>query len=144
MEPFSKRARVEPTVSSNPVATFDVGGRHFKVMKLVLMRHPDTLLATMLNDISTVEDEVLYVDANPESFQHILDWYRYGEMHVKTEYIPAILNDSRYFLLPDFVKINGRSHDLIPSCLSVDERMDQHNAERYGPKAADEAIAETV
>lgn len=151
MEVPLKRARVESTASALVTCVaFDIGGRIFKVMKHVIMRHPDTLLAILLEDISTKEDEVLFVDANPDRFSYILDWYRFGEMHMKTECVQAVLNDARYFLLPDYVKINGRIHSLKPIAASVEQRWDQQkmevlskwpNFENYIRRLADETMA---
>jgi len=129
MENASKRLRSSSTQSSNDVVTFNVGGRHFEVLKLTIQRHPSTLLAQLLDDISTSKDEVLFVDANPDRFQYILDWYRHGAMFVRTEWIPALLLDARYFLLPDCVKINGRKYDLQPPTLPcVQEIFDEQKA----------------
>eukprot|EP00929_Paragymnodinium_shiwhaense_P042573 TRINITY_DN22012_c0_g1_i2.p1 TRINITY_DN22012_c0_g1~~TRINITY_DN22012_c0_g1_i2.p1 ORF type:complete len:308 (+),score=25.34 TRINITY_DN22012_c0_g1_i2:101-925(+) len=94
---------------------FDVGGQLFKTLRQTILRHPDTLLANLLEDIgaATTPDPV-FVDANPCRFQHIMDWFRYGEMYVPRQWpLEGLLRDARYFLLPDKVKINGSWHSLM-------------------------------
>mmetsp|Transcript_37765 Transcript_37765/g.87725 ORF Transcript_37765/g.87725 Transcript_37765/m.87725 type:complete len:278 (+) Transcript_37765:79-912(+) len=91
--------------------TFNVGGRHHEVLRLTIEAHPGTLLANLLDDIGSDSALPLFVDANPDRFAYILDWYRFGEMHLPTGYpTKAILNDARFYLLPDTIKINGSSH----------------------------------
>lgn len=105
----------EATGGQNGTVTFDVGGTLFKVLEQTIMAHPSTLLANMLEDIGTQPGKALFVDANPERFGLILDWYRYGEIYSHVDgLIPALLRDACFFLLPDVVTINGRSFTLRP------------------------------
>jgi len=105
----------EVTGVQNGVVTFDVGGTLFKVLAQTIVAHPSTLLASMLDDISVNPEKPVFVDANPERFGFILDWYRYGEMYAHVDgLIPALLRDACFFLLPDVVIVNGRSYALSP------------------------------
>jgi hypothetical protein len=88
---------------------FNVGGQNFEILRQTILARPDTLLATMLDDIATDSSKAMFIDANPERFAHILDWYRCGEMYL-TSPLEAIFKDARFFLLPDAIKINGTSH----------------------------------
>lgn len=119
MEPSSKRLRSCDTTSqvADGIAIFDVGGRLFKVLRQTVEARPSTLLATILDDLGTDGSQPIFIDANPDRFGYILDWYRYGEMHVPTQGFPiaALLRDARFFLLPDTVKINGVSYCVQPS-----------------------------
>lgn len=94
---------------------FDVGGRRFKVLRQTVQAQPSTLLATLLDDVSIDSSKPIFVDANPDRFNHILDWYRYREMFVPS-YCPvdAVLRDARFFLLPDVIRVNGISYALRP------------------------------
>jgi len=103
MDPLAARA-------SAGTVTFDVGGQHFKVLRQTIEARPDTLLASLVDDIGTDTSEPIFVDANPERFGHILDWYRYNEMYVQEFIVGAVLRDAKFFLLPDIIKINGSSH----------------------------------
>jgi len=99
----------------NGTVTFDVGGTLFKVLAQTILACPSTLLASMLEDISVNPEKPIFVDANPERFSFILDWYRYGEMYAHVDgLVPALLRDACFFLLPDVVIINGRSFTLRP------------------------------
>mmetsp|Transcript_86808 Transcript_86808/g.202012 ORF Transcript_86808/g.202012 Transcript_86808/m.202012 type:complete len:281 (-) Transcript_86808:47-889(-) len=94
---------------------FNVGGQRFEVLRQTIEARPSTLLASLMDDIGTDSTQPMFVDANPDRFAYILDWYRYGEMHLPDGYpLKAILNDARFFLLPDAVKINGSRHALQP------------------------------
>ncbi|CAE8641873.1 unnamed protein product, partial [Polarella glacialis] len=87
---------------------FNVGGRHFEILTHVIQRRPSTLLANLLDDIGTDSSQPIFVDASPDRFQHIVDWYRYGEMSLPSTCCKhALLRDARYFMLPDEVKMNG-------------------------------------
>lgn len=118
MEPVSKRARIREATAqvANGGAVFDVGGRVFKILRHIVEARPLTLLASLLDDIDTDASQPIYVDANPDRFGYILDWYRYGEMFVPTQGFPieAVLRDARFFLLPDSVKINSVSYSIQP------------------------------
>ncbi|CAE8693652.1 unnamed protein product [Polarella glacialis] len=73
MEPPPKRIRIP-----GDTVVFNVGGRHFEILALVIQRRPSTLLANLLDDIGTDSSQHIFVDANPDRFQYIVDWYRYG------------------------------------------------------------------
>ena len=75
------------------------------------------MLASLLTDIDsdTCDGQPIFVDAKPDRFQYIFDWYRYGEMFIPSQCsIAALLRDARFFMLPDYVKINGRMHCISP------------------------------
>mmetsp|Transcript_89156 Transcript_89156/g.277160 ORF Transcript_89156/g.277160 Transcript_89156/m.277160 type:complete len:298 (+) Transcript_89156:99-992(+) len=95
---------------------FDVRGVPFKVLGQTILARPSTLLANLLDDIDSDASKPIFVDANPDRFNHILDWYQYGEMFVPAGCpIPAVLRDACFFLLPDAVKINGSSYAIRPA-----------------------------
>ena len=81
MEPAPKRQR-SGSGADGDKAVFNVGGRRFEVLSHLIQNRPSTLLASLLDDIGTDAAEPIYVEANPDRFAHILDWYRHGEMHV--------------------------------------------------------------
>lgn len=97
----SRSRTISDTVS------FNVGGRVFEVLPHIIRQHNATLLASLLDDIGTDRTVPIYVDANPDRFAYVLDWYRYHEMMVPREAVEAVLRDARYFLLPDTIKVNG-------------------------------------
>eukprot|EP00929_Paragymnodinium_shiwhaense_P053996 TRINITY_DN27069_c0_g1_i1.p1 TRINITY_DN27069_c0_g1~~TRINITY_DN27069_c0_g1_i1.p1 ORF type:complete len:271 (-),score=18.93 TRINITY_DN27069_c0_g1_i1:34-777(-) len=100
------------------VVTFDVGGRLFKTLRSTVRRHPTTLLACLLDDVSVDSTEPIFVDASPDRFTHFMDWLRYEEMFIPNECsFEALLRDARFFLLPDNVKINGLWHSILPEKL---------------------------
>lgn len=87
---------------------FNVRGRHFEVLpQLIRARGNSTLLATLLDDVSTDWAQPIFVDANPDRFSYILDWYRYGEMFLPDScHVDALLKDARFLLLPEQLRIN--------------------------------------
>merc|ERR1719150_3021292 len=98
------------------VVVFNVRGRHFEVLPQLIRSHGGTLLASLLDDIGTDGSHPVFVDANPERFAYILDWYRYGEMFVPSSCpVEAVLRDARFLLLPDLIRINGEMHSVSAS-----------------------------
>ena len=124
MERSPKRLRRDNSGSVSDTVTFNVGGRCFEVLTNVVQSRPSTLLFNLIDDIGTDAARPIFVDANPDRFQHILDWYRYGEMYVLPSCsLPAILRDARYFMLPEPLKINGKMHMISsPSTSDVHAR----------------------
>mmetsp|Transcript_99438 Transcript_99438/g.197035 ORF Transcript_99438/g.197035 Transcript_99438/m.197035 type:complete len:272 (+) Transcript_99438:111-926(+) len=94
---------------------FDVGGRLFRVLRQTIQTRPSALLASLVDDLGTDSSRPMFIDANPDRFSYILDWYRYGEMFIPNDStIEAVLRDARFFLLPDVIRINGMSHAIHP------------------------------
>mmetsp|Transcript_49672 Transcript_49672/g.118313 ORF Transcript_49672/g.118313 Transcript_49672/m.118313 type:complete len:301 (+) Transcript_49672:116-1018(+) len=105
--------------SARDTVVFNVGGCRFEVLKQVIKSRGSTLLGNLLDDISTDDSQPIFVDANPDRFTHIIDWYRFGEMHVPSHCpIEALLQDARYFMLPDVLKINGEVRTLRRSAVT--------------------------
>lgn len=104
------------SASASGTVVFNVGGRHFEVLRHTVEAQPETLLACLLDDVGTTPGEPVFVDANPDRFAHILDWYRYREMYLPegSALLAAVLRDARFFLLPDRVVVNGEAWDLDP------------------------------
>jgi len=96
---------------------FDVSGWTFKVLRQTIESRPNTLLASLLGSVGANSDcdDPIFVDANPERFVHILDWYRYNEMYVQEFAVGGVLRDAKFFSLPDTVQINGISHAIKSS-----------------------------
>eukprot|EP00928_Gymnodinium_smaydae_P068350 TRINITY_DN5145_c0_g1_i2.p1 TRINITY_DN5145_c0_g1~~TRINITY_DN5145_c0_g1_i2.p1 ORF type:complete len:301 (+),score=43.94 TRINITY_DN5145_c0_g1_i2:59-904(+) len=114
MESSSKRRHIEMEDSGTVV--FNVSGRHFEVLRQTIEARPSTLLAALLEDVGTDSKRPIFVDACPDRFGHILDWYRFGEMYVPEQQCPiqGLLREARFYLLPDIVRINGMSYSLRP------------------------------
>lgn len=97
------------------VVAFDVGGTIFKVSAKLIRTKPSTLLAQLLNDAASTS-EPMFVDAAPERFSYLLDWYRYGEINVP-RYVPvaSLLRDAEYFNLPSELIVNGVLRNTCPN-----------------------------
>eukprot|EP00927_Polykrikos_kofoidii_P044130 TRINITY_DN38185_c0_g1_i1.p1 TRINITY_DN38185_c0_g1~~TRINITY_DN38185_c0_g1_i1.p1 ORF type:complete len:317 (+),score=28.98 TRINITY_DN38185_c0_g1_i1:114-953(+) len=94
--------------------TFDVRGRLIKVLPELIRSHPSTLLAQLVDDIGTDCSEPIFVDANPDRFLHILDWYRYGRMFLQSgASVVALLHDAAFFLLPEKVIVDGIERQVL-------------------------------
>ncbi len=63
--------------SGPDTVVFNVRGRMFEVLPELIRSKPTTMLAQLLEDVSTDVAEPMFIDANPGRFEHILDWYRY-------------------------------------------------------------------
>jgi len=133
MEPSANRLRAASGEDKeSDTVIFNVGGQCFEILRYKIESQPSTMLASLLSDIGTdvVSGKPLFVDANPDRFQYILDWYRYGELFVPSHCsIKAILRDCRFFMLPDSVKINGHIHLLEAGGASV-ERVHEEFREK--------------
>lgn len=113
--------------------TLDVGGRIFKVLRQTIEARPSTLLACLLDDIGFEEDIPLFVDANPDRFGYILDWYRHGEVFLpQTISVQAFIRDARFFLLPDTLRINDTEHFID----AARDRPQEPAAEACGARAS--------
>jgi len=79
---------------------FDVGGRLFRVLRQTIQTRPSALLASLVDDLGTDSSRPMFIDANPDRFSYILDWYRYGEMFIPNDStIEAVLRDARFFFV---------------------------------------------
>jgi hypothetical protein len=98
--------------ASGEVVKFNVSGQHFEVAAKTIRGKPKTMLATLIDSQSqTDRTKPIFVDAAPQRFQYILDWYRYGEIHVPSGVpIALVLRDAHYFSLSDDLVINGSLH----------------------------------
>ena len=84
-------------------------------VRQTIQAHPTTLLASLIEDISIDCARAIFIDANSERFGYILDWYRFRQMHIPKDYpVKSILCDARFFLFPDYVKIDGTSYCICP------------------------------
>eukprot|EP00928_Gymnodinium_smaydae_P041594 TRINITY_DN28127_c0_g1_i1.p1 TRINITY_DN28127_c0_g1~~TRINITY_DN28127_c0_g1_i1.p1 ORF type:complete len:302 (+),score=77.14 TRINITY_DN28127_c0_g1_i1:69-974(+) len=105
----------------------DVRGRSFKVLPELLQSRPSTLLAQLLDDISTDPSAPIFVDVDPDRFPHILDYYKYGEMFPPpTVSVPALLRDAAFLLLPAVVIVNGARCAVRGGAASRDDMRHDH------------------
>ena len=121
-EPPNKRLRhhFDITEHLSDSIIFNVGGRRFEVLRETIERRKGTHLARLIKGAD--DSRPVFVDANPDRFECILDWYRYGEIFVdKGRSVAAVLRDADYFLLPDTVKINGETHKVRDQAAGEDE-----------------------
>lgn len=103
--------------SGSGIVIFDVRGQLVKVLLNVIKKQPTALLAQLLDNAGTDSKVPLFVDANPERFAHILDWYNYGQMFLpQGASVDALLHDAVYFSLPNVVKVNGVERRLPKHC----------------------------
>eukprot|EP00930_Biecheleria_cincta_P062809 TRINITY_DN48254_c0_g1_i1.p1 TRINITY_DN48254_c0_g1~~TRINITY_DN48254_c0_g1_i1.p1 ORF type:complete len:401 (+),score=84.41 TRINITY_DN48254_c0_g1_i1:34-1236(+) len=104
--------------SAPAVAHFDVCGQIFKCSAKWILAQPDTLLAKLLSEAVGQPDKTcpIAVDVSPERFQHILDWYRYGELFLPQSIsAEAVLRDAARLELPEEIVINGVSRSTDTS-----------------------------
>ncbi|CAK0867218.1 unnamed protein product [Prorocentrum cordatum] len=82
--PPAQAKPVQKAPEQGPVAVFDACGTIFKVPAQVVKAKPDTLLAKLLEASSgaPAANRPVFVDCAPDRFSCILDWYRYGEIHL--------------------------------------------------------------
>lgn len=105
------KKRAKPT-DFRQIVIFDVGGQIFKApFSMISKNGPSTLLAQLVNSAPAPlegEDEPIFVDGAAERFSCILDWYRYGEIHVpRNVAVASVLADAQYYGLPEEIRING-------------------------------------
>ena len=94
------------------------------------------MLASLLRGIGTDAKQQIFVDANPDRFAYILDWYRHGEMFVPRESVEVVLRDARFFRLPDILKINGVSVALTPANVRIQDILREKTVEKWRGFAA--------
>jgi len=100
-------AKTKPSqVLQQDVVAFDVGGKKFKVLTSVV-KQKGGLLTELLEQTKQAEGAI-FIDASPERFPFILDWYRHGQMFIPNNTpVAAALSEARFFKLPQEVIING-------------------------------------
>jgi len=84
-------------------------GRNFRTSVGLISSYPSGRLARLLEAVKpTGKSIVVYVDTCPDRFSYIMDWYRYGEIHLpKNIPVASIMQDARSLQLPDEIVING-------------------------------------
>eukprot|EP00579_Thalassiosira_antarctica_P011451 CAMPEP_0201925696 /NCGR_PEP_ID=MMETSP0903-20130614/14854_1 /ASSEMBLY_ACC=CAM_ASM_000552 /TAXON_ID=420261 /ORGANISM="Thalassiosira antarctica, Strain CCMP982" /LENGTH=258 /DNA_ID=CAMNT_0048463405 /DNA_START=18 /DNA_END=794 /DNA_ORIENTATION=- len=61
----------------------DVGGRHFKVSRSFIERHPDTMLAMLISDRWNDDpSKPIFIDRDGDIFAHVLNYLRYGSIEL--------------------------------------------------------------
>ncbi|CEM29310.1 unnamed protein product [Vitrella brassicaformis CCMP3155] len=61
------------------VVKLNVGGKAYEVAKSTLSKHPNTLLAKLVDDQwRPSQAESIFIDANGDLFEYVLDFYRRG------------------------------------------------------------------
>lgn len=93
------------------VVSFNVGGQLFEVSRNLLTRWPRTRLGAITSSKTFDASLPVFLDANPSRFEHILDWYRYGEMFLSAGVpVEAVIRDAAFFQLPSPVLISGQEY----------------------------------
>jgi len=99
--------------SNTDVVTFNVGGKIFQMLTQTVHSKPETLLCTLLNERNNDparEDKVdqpIFVEADAERFRYIVDWYRYGRIHLPEGIsIAEMRRECAFYQLPDTVEIS--------------------------------------
>jgi len=83
------------------VVRFNVGGQNFQVSRsLIKDRAPSSMLAHLLscNDKTTSSKQPIFLDRNSVHFAHLLDYLRYGSVHLPATVSKAnFLRDLDYY-----------------------------------------------
>lgn len=107
-----------------PTVVFNVSGRHYEVLKQTIRGRPQTKLARLLDD-NAGSGRPIFVDANPDRFVHILDWYRLGEIYLPADCpLGGVLCDARLLALPEAVRINGATYPVHTNDTGPDAASD--------------------
>mmetsp|Transcript_88624 Transcript_88624/g.255584 ORF Transcript_88624/g.255584 Transcript_88624/m.255584 type:complete len:245 (+) Transcript_88624:99-833(+) len=144
-EPSAKRQKPEAT-ELGPIVKFNVGGRIFEVLREpTLSLHPNSLLNSLAEEHTG--DDPIFVEANPDLFQYMLDFLRHRKISIpRTVSKAAVQQEAAKLGLPgiqgeDIKQDPGRLADLT----SLHKRLTQAHAERckrnQGEFLADGAIA---
>jgi len=111
-----KKLSMKPR-DQNRVA-INVGGSRFETTRDTILQFPDSMLALMLSDplvqgLHSPSTSEVFIDANPEQFPKILDYYRYGRIEApRHESDRAVLISLANFLgLVDLVDILSRTRE---------------------------------
>jgi hypothetical protein len=77
---MSKTNNDSPTTTKNDtskVVRLNVGGTHYEVSRSLMEMYPDTMLARMISDEwSNEDDQEVFIDRNGPRFQYVLDYMR--------------------------------------------------------------------
>eukprot|EP00929_Paragymnodinium_shiwhaense_P121187 TRINITY_DN93346_c0_g1_i1.p1 TRINITY_DN93346_c0_g1~~TRINITY_DN93346_c0_g1_i1.p1 ORF type:complete len:316 (-),score=81.91 TRINITY_DN93346_c0_g1_i1:76-1023(-) len=109
--PCLSELRLEPPADGETVVINVGGGRLIRTFASTVQSYPEGRLAALLdaapapppNDIRKI-----FVDMNPDRFLYLLDWYRYGEIHLPSSVpVDSIVQDACLLGLPDGLIVNG-------------------------------------
>ncbi|XP_071096986.1 BTB/POZ domain-containing protein KCTD7-like [Haliotis cracherodii] len=87
------------------IIELNVGGRHFSTTHLTLTKHQDTMLGTMFSGKFPCihdKDGRYFIDADGESFEHILRYLRLNELP-PVSLMEKVYKDAVYFGLNDLI-----------------------------------------
>mmetsp|Transcript_5246 Transcript_5246/g.14845 ORF Transcript_5246/g.14845 Transcript_5246/m.14845 type:complete len:251 (+) Transcript_5246:71-823(+) len=136
-----------PQPERDPVR-FDVGGRIFHVSRdLALARHPGSLLSQLARGADPRSPEPVFVEANPDLFQLMLDFHRHRKIHIPLAVSKeAVLREAALLRLP--VTPEDVVQDVLPlarmqacleevsmaagrECRSIERSIDASRAHLY-------------
>lgn len=93
---------------TNGIVVFTFGGQYFEALHQTILGRDSTLLANLVDDMSTDSSKLILVDANPDRFQCIFGWYCYGEMYLPDSIsLEAVLRDAHFVLLLNIIRMNS-------------------------------------
>ena len=82
---------------------FDVSGTSYRIPRAMIMKHPKTYLANLLEIDGADEnaEKVYRIDRDPLLFRYVLDFYRGQRIVIPmTESVERMSNEIDFFLLP--------------------------------------------
>lgn len=128
-------AAVETHVTEQ-LAVFDVCGKTFKIPAKHILKRPNTVLAQALEkDGAGSSSKTVFVDTSPDRFTYILDWFRYGEIHLpRCIPVGALLQDAQRLRLPEELTINGMNISTRPNAAQKVSRAMIENVSRRWPR----------
>lgn len=81
----------------------DISGTVFKTQKSILKTIPNSRLANLdiSKDVNTLKHDSYYFNRDADSFKHILNAYREGELHISKDLCPQqFLKELEYWKIP--------------------------------------------
>ncbi|CEL95409.1 unnamed protein product [Vitrella brassicaformis CCMP3155] len=130
------------------VVKLNVGGKTFEVAKSTLMKHPDAMLAKLVDEKWTPnQSEALFVDADGDLFAYVLQYYRRGtpvsvphhdgvtkdQLKKEFDYFGIPLSDDMIAveLAPSFADLNrARDRCLVQALEGLDNQAAALSSER--------------
>mmetsp|Transcript_12537 Transcript_12537/g.17515 ORF Transcript_12537/g.17515 Transcript_12537/m.17515 type:complete len:262 (-) Transcript_12537:185-970(-) len=94
---------------------FNVGGQKFEVSKLLIEQNKDTMLARMVSETwKNKDDDEMKIDRNGEHFPHILNYLRYGQVH-----LPQTISKENFLLDLDYYGIQANRETVKYECYAA-------------------------
>lgn len=105
------------------IITVNISGTHFKTLKQTLLQSCYFKTLFKYNDNSNDKNKEIYIDFNPDIFQHVLSYLRHN-IEIPEEYE----QEAQFFNLTNKIECNRTNADMLYEPINHNQNLDQFNS----------------